>query len=288
MSYEPVVIVHNLVKFFEVRGWKAVSVPVVDKIINDMTQSGYVRLDAKRATAPDLLAAELTREFDDSIARQPPAELTREFDDSIARQPRAELMREFEDSIARRDAVGSDSIEPEKRATARGSRDQSIVIILSAGGPYQNGPKLEQLLKQIASEPAVTEGRLDELIFVVNETFLQKSNLTAKFHEEVEKLGSSDGKADPKGDAPYCNLYPDYLFAMELLKHKSLPKHRLLSSSELDKVLEQQLLRISDLPIINIQDPPVVWIGGRVGDVVAIKRNSDTASQALYYRRVTK
>jgi DNA-directed RNA polymerase subunit H len=55
---------------------------------------------------------------------------------------------------------------------------------------------------------------------------------------------------------------------------------------ELKSVLKQYAIEKEQLPKIKVVDPVIQEIGAQVGDVVKITRNSQTASEAFYYRLV--
>jgi DNA-directed RNA polymerase subunit H len=72
----------------------------------------------------------------------------------------------------------------------------------------------------------------------------------------------------------------------DVLSHKLVPKHEVLSDSESEKVLERFGLTRDQLPKILITDPAVKRIGAKVGDVIKISRISPTAGISEFYRMV--
>jgi len=234
--YPPTVVVAMLAKFFEYRGLKlaaradendvaadaaanAAVLPDRDRIINDMGQFGYVRLDAIR-TIP------------------------------------------------------------------RGTRDRVIAIVIGNDSKYaQNGPVLRTLLSGIDNERVSKEKRLDELLIIAEEEFFGKKNIMDVVREFVKSIGAGRG-LDEAGRTCFCNAYPYHIFSMEIPKHLSVPKHRLMSAAEVDDMLASQRKQLRDLPSIYANDPPVIWCGGREGQVVEIERNSEVATVAMYYRRI--
>lgn len=72
-------------------------------------------------------------------------------------------------------------------------------------------------------------------------------------------------------------------------KHELCSPHRILSADEEYNLLNVELYKDkSNLPIICINDPMIIWIGGEVGQIVEIERVSELAGKSLVYRRVTK
>jgi DNA-directed RNA polymerase subunit H len=61
-----------------------------------------------------------------------------------------------------------------------------------------------------------------------------------------------------------------------------------MGADETAALLAREYLSHADLPLILADDPPVVWCGGREGQVVEITRDSETAGEAIYYRRIER
>jgi DNA-directed RNA polymerase subunit H (RpoH/RPB5) len=166
----------------------------------------------------------------------------------------------------------------------RGGRDWVVVLVLSANGKYaRHGPDLRLLLNGVEAERATKEGRLDELIVVAEEDFFRKKNLTDVVRELQGKQAGGD---DRLGTAPFYSAHPYHNFALVVPEHRSVFPHRLMEPAEVDALLRRELLARSDLPVVYASDPPIVWNGGREGQVVEITRASQTAAEAIYYRRI--
>jgi len=76
---------------------------------------------------------------------------------------------------------------------------------------------------------------------------------------------------------------------VDVLLHKLVPKHILLTKSETEDLLAQYKIQLTDLPQIFEKDPVAIAIGAKEGDVIKIIRDSDTTvSQIYYYRFVIK
>ena len=174
-----------------------------------------------------------------------------------------------------------------KSIKPRGSRDWVIIIVLSANGKYsQNGPALRQLLSSIENEKVVKENRLDELFIFAEEVFFTKKNLTDILHEF--SANASRG-ADLMGRSSYFTACPYYILAAVIPEHESVPVHRIMNSEEVGRLLEESLLKLTSLPKIMDNDPPIIWCGGREGQIVEIERMSETVGQMVpYYRRIVR
>lgn len=71
-----------------------------------------------------------------------------------------------------------------------------------------------------------------------------------------------------------------------VLKHELVPPHRILSAEEAKSVLKRLRAEIGNLPVLLTTDIVNRYIGGNVGDIVEITRNSLTAGKSIYYRAV--
>jgi DNA-directed RNA polymerase subunit H (RpoH/RPB5) len=170
------------------------------------------------------------------------------------------------------------------RERPRGGRDWVVILILSSRGKYtHHGPDLRKLLEGVEAERPAKEGRLDELIVVAEEEFFKKKNLTDVLREMQERQAQG---VDPDGTAPYYSAHPYHNFVLVVPEHRSVPPHRIMTKDEVDSFLQREGLSYSDLPVILTSDAPLVWLGARKGQVVAIARKSQTAGLAWVSRRV--
>ncbi|MDV0444599.1 hypothetical protein MmiAt1_01280 [Methanimicrococcus sp. At1] len=72
----------------------------------------------------------------------------------------------------------------------------------------------------------------------------------------------------------------------KLLDHESVPYHEIIAGEEVSVLLEKYAIDKEQLPKIRFDDPIVLEIGAKIGDVVKITRKSQTADEAFYYRLV--
>jgi len=81
-------------------------------------------------------------------------------------------------------------------------------------------------------------------------------------------------------------VYPFSVFVVPVPFHEAVPKHTIISQEEFQKQLKGEYIKITDIPHISVRDPPVIWLGGKIGQIVMIERNSQTAAKAIVYRLI--
>lgn len=72
------------------------------------------------------------------------------------------------------------------------------------------------------------------------------------------------------------------------LEHNRVPDHQILDEEDVQEVLMEEGIEVSELPAIKISDPAIEDLDVEVGDVIKILRDSHTAGSHKYYRRVIK
>lgn len=72
----------------------------------------------------------------------------------------------------------------------------------------------------------------------------------------------------------------------EAISHILMPKHTILNESEKMNVLQKYNISIQQLPRIKSNDPALVGLDAKAGDVVKIERVSYTTGTSLFYRIV--
>ena len=65
----------------------------------------------------------------------------------------------------------------------------------------------------------------------------------------------------------------------DILEHNAVPKHEILTESEIKKIFSKLDYEISQLPKIKVDDPVSKAIGAQEGDVLKITRESQTAGR---------
>ena len=74
-------------------------------------------------------------------------------------------------------------------------------------------------------------------------------------------------------------LVPDHIF---------VPKHEIMTKTESLEVLKKFNCQPTNLPLIFVNDPAIVGLGVKPGDMIRITRKSSTAGESLYYRYVVE
>jgi DNA-directed RNA polymerase subunit H len=76
---------------------------------------------------------------------------------------------------------------------------------------------------------------------------------------------------------------------IDVLLHKFVPRHLILTKEESQELLEKYQIEVTDLPQIFEKDPVAIAIGAKEGDIVRIIRDSHTTVSTMdYYRYVKK
>ena len=75
---------------------------------------------------------------------------------------------------------------------------------------------------------------------------------------------------------------------LEIMKHKLVPIHKIISEKEKKDLLEKFKITPDQLPKILNTDPVSVFIGAQPGQIVKIIRKSQTAKEAVAYRLVVE
>jgi DNA-directed RNA polymerase subunit H len=73
---------------------------------------------------------------------------------------------------------------------------------------------------------------------------------------------------------------------LDVFKSRLVPKCRILSEEEVNKLLEEYGISKKQLPLILSTDPVVKALNAKVGDVIEFDRDSKTAGISKYYRLV--
>ena len=70
--------------------------------------------------------------------------------------------------------------------------------------------------------------------------------------------------------------------------HVYVPKHEIMTKKDAQKVLDEFNCKPTELPLIFVNDPAIMGLGVKPGDMIKITRNSPTAGESLYYRYVVE
>ncbi len=75
---------------------------------------------------------------------------------------------------------------------------------------------------------------------------------------------------------------------LDVLNHEMVPDHQIMDEEEVADLLATYHISLEQLPKMYHDDPAVKAIGGDVGNVIRITRDSRTAGRAEAYRLVVK
>ena len=67
-----------------------------------------------------------------------------------------------------------------------------------------------------------------------------------------------------------------------------VPKHSLVGEKEKQKVFEKYNITTSKLPRILLEDPAILNLKAKAGDLIKVERESKTLGTAIYYRVVVE
>ena len=74
--------------------------------------------------------------------------------------------------------------------------------------------------------------------------------------------------------------------ALEVNKHGLVPQHSKVSDAEREKILKKFNISVNKLPKILKNDPAIVELKLKTGDLIKVERISKTAGTSTYYRVV--
>jgi DNA-directed RNA polymerase subunit H len=83
-------------------------------------------------------------------------------------------------------------------------------------------------------------------------------------------------------------LLPKTFPAFDIFQHKLVPKQEILTDEEREQLLLKYKVQAYQLPQISSVDPTVKAIGAKPGDVLRVKRKSQTAGEHIAYRYVVE
>lgn len=70
--------------------------------------------------------------------------------------------------------------------------------------------------------------------------------------------------------------------------HRYVPKHEIMTKEDARGVLEKFNCQPTELPLIFANDPAILGLGVKPGDMIKIIRDSATAGKSDYYRYVVE
>jgi DNA-directed RNA polymerase subunit H len=112
-----------------------------------------------------------------------------------------------------------------------------------------------------------------DLIAIINSSDYYKKNISSN----ITSLFNENSK-----------LYSYEPFLFNVPQHTLVPEHVILSDVDTNQLCEYLSCDKFQLPIIYDTDPIIIWINGKVGQIVQIKRTSEIGCYSYYYRQIKK
>jgi DNA-directed RNA polymerase subunit H (RpoH/RPB5) len=148
-------------------------------------------------------------------------------------------------------------------------------------GKYsEQGPWLRKLVVSLNTEAFAREKRFAEVIVFAPEETMHRKNI----QDAIADLRAAATAIPSKGSGPdFYNLYAYHVLSLDIPRAQCVPTHELADPAEVQAYLARERRTLADLRRISANDPPVVWIGARPGQVVRIHAPSETAGEAYDY-----
>ena len=70
--------------------------------------------------------------------------------------------------------------------------------------------------------------------------------------------------------------------------HAYVPKHEIMTKQDAEQVLKEYNCKATELPLIFVNDPAIIGLGVKPGDMIKITRKRGTSGTSLYYRYVVE
>ncbi len=156
---------------------------------------------------------------------------------------------------------------------------KTFIVIMDMDSKFATqSPEFVNLMKRI---PGFDSDRKYNLDIILISQYALSSHIQKKI--EIYKSFGTDTTG-------FTNIedYQYHIFRSNIMdpNHAFIPPHRLLSRAEEHEILTTLHSEKKDLSRIHQSDPPVVWIGGEVGDIVEISQFSEATGSAFEYRVV--
>ena len=286
IDYSSNKIVNTIINdFIPYKGLQTTTKLSKDEIISDIKNIGYIKIEAADAG----LGRRPLVDADAGLGRRPlvGADAGRRplVDAGLGRRPLVEndagCLKENDVTIdVTTDVISDYPINNTSMITGQEKNSAhylTVFLVLNINGKYSHSPELRKLLDSISSEYKTS---LYELIIIADELFFTKKSLL-DIIKDYQKGKNNEFQI-------IYNAYPYHNFVMNIPLSESIPVHRIMTQKEIEKNIISEHIKISDLHIIYSNDPPIIWLGGKEGQVVEIQRKSVTSGIAINYRRIEK
>lgn len=127
----------------------------------------------------------------------------------------------------------------------------------------------------------------DGTVGVAYITQLKKAMEEAKVEKGIiTTIGKYTHTAKTRSKKFGIELIPKNFPSFEIFNHEFVSKHELLTSKEKEEFLEDNKVQPYQLPRINANDPAIIAVGGKPGEIVRVIRKSQTAGEYVSYRYI--
>ena len=139
----------------------------------------------------------------------------------------------------------------------------------------RKGERITELIREIVSSP--------DIAYLTVELKERKGNILVVTNHSDEIVKTVLNEINPE-DSGYIFFASEIL--LDPLNNCMVPKHRIATSEEIDKLLCNKI-PLDKLPIIRMRDPIRRWHNFPRGSVIAIERTHESRTDTnLYFRRV--
>nr|BCY04628.1 DNA-directed RNA polymerase subunit 5 [Abalone asfa-like virus] len=153
-----------------------------------------------------------------------------------------------------------------------------LVIIADQNSKYiSRVSPFQTFLQTLLTNKKDKTREIEEIILIVPSIIFSRKNIC-----DVVKL------MPEKAPDIYFNMFPYNIFTQIIPEAKIVSKHEIVPSEDIKKILDNDYTVIDALPLISCGDAPVVWAGGRPGDLIKVTRLSETTGAATVVRLVVK
>ena len=158
-------------------------------------------------------------------------------------------------------------------AKNRDKPTKTFIVILDVATPYASASgQFATLLKRIPGVDQTKRNYNLDIIIISKKNLSKSSHMSRKVATFVTN-GSTDNGFLNIHTHPY-NIFTTYLLDPD---HKSIPKHYILTLEEEQALVNSINADKKDLPRIKKGDPPLVWLGAQIGDVILIELEDEAA-----------
>lgn len=154
----------------------------------------------------------------------------------------------------------------------RGDGGRVAVLVLDAGSRQaEQAAKLRDLVEAVARGRRGGAAAAEVVVFAEPATAAKRGEALAGLRQDV---------GVPVTLRPYDPL------VVVVPEVRCVPRHELYPPEKVPELLGLLKCRLADLPAVTVNDPPVFWVGAKVGDVVRITGPSETVGETVQFRRV--